>query len=177
MRHGATILAIIALYGVIAYLLGIPLPPQPWRSYFGLAALEAFLLCYNSPVVERMNGARTVDGYTDEQNALVRSIEVEKTRRVYMTLVMVCSVLGETAVLCCHDGAWIGPQTDIQKFTAIITGMLHGIACLGPSIAISEDRIQPLEAALAESLSPTAPVEPITTSAQPDLEAGLVEKQ
>jgi hypothetical protein len=140
MRHGATILAIIALYGVIAYLLGIPLPPQPWRSYFGLAALEAFLLCYNSPVVERMNGARTVDGYTNEQNALVRSIEVEKTRRVYMTLVMVCSVFGTIAVLCCHDGAWSGPQTDIQKFTAIITGMLHGIACLVPSIGKSSDQ-------------------------------------
>jgi hypothetical protein len=140
MRHGTTILAIIALYGVIAYLLGIPLPPQPWRSYFGLAALEALLLCYNSPVVERMNGARTVDGYTDEQNALVRSIEVEKTRRVYMTLVIVGSVFSTTAVLCCHDGAWVGPQTDIQKFVAIVLGLLHGAACLVPLIGKSSDQ-------------------------------------
>jgi hypothetical protein len=140
MRHGTTILAIIALYGVIAYLLGIPLPPQPWRSYFGLAALEALLLCYNSPVVERMNGARTVDGYTNEQNALVKSIEVEKTRRVYMTLVIVCSVFGTTAVLCCHDGAWVGPQTDIQKFVAIVLGLLHGAACLVPLIGKSSDQ-------------------------------------
>lgn len=140
MRHGATILAIIALYGVIAYLLGIPLPPQPWRSYFGLAALEAFLLCYNSPVVERMNGARTVDGYTDEQNTLVRRIEVEKTRRVYMTLVMVCSVFGTTAVLCCHDGAWVGPQTQTQECVAAFFGSLHAAACLFPIVGKCSDQ-------------------------------------
>jgi hypothetical protein len=142
MRHGATILAIVAMYGVIAYLLGIPLPPQPWRSYFGLAALETLLLCYNSPVVERMTGTRTVDGYTDEQNALVRRIEVEKTRRVYMTLVMVCSVFGTTAVLCCHNGVWTGPQTDLQKAVAIFLGSLHGAACLVPLIGKSSNQIK-----------------------------------
>jgi hypothetical protein len=125
MRQGATILAIVALYGVIAYSMGIPLPPQPWRSYFGLIALEALLIYYNVPVIERMLDSTRRDDYTDEQNALVRSIEVTKMQRVYLMLVMICSAFGMTAVLCCHDGVWSGPQSEGETIVSILGGAVH----------------------------------------------------
>jgi hypothetical protein len=207
MRQGATILAIIALYGVIAYSMGIPLPPQPWRSYFGLAALEALLCYYNVPVIERMVGPTAKDGYTDAQNALVRSIEVTKMQRVYITLVMICSAFGQTAVLCCHDGVWSGPQSEAETIVASIGGAVHlfstcivlGGTSLGQTtfdvinpavcdripdaaqlITGTSHQIENEEKALAKSLSPSAPVEAGTVesgTADPDLEAGLNSKQ
>ena len=203
MRQGATILAIIALYGVIAYSMGIPLPPQPWRSYFGLAALEALLIYYNVPVIERMLYPTTRDGYTDEQNALVRSIEATKMQRLYITLVMICSAFGMTAVLCCHDGVWSGPQSEAETIVASIGGVIHlfsicialGGTLLGQTtfevinpakcdpitdaaqlITVISNHIENEEKALAKSLSPSASVEADTIesgTAEPDLEAGL----
>lgn len=205
MRQGATFLAIVALYGLIAYSIGIPLPPQPWRTYFGLAALEALLIYYNVPVIERMVESTINDDYTREQNALVRSIEVTKMQRLYLTLVMICSGFGTTAVLCCHDGVWSGPQSEAETIVAWVGGASHLFAILilliGTSlgqttfnvlnpakcdpiadaarlITVISDHIENEEKALAKSLSPSVPVQPSTTvDVEPDLEAGLDSKQ
>lgn len=207
MRQGATILAIIALYGLIAYSMGIPLPPQPWRSYFGLVALEVLLLYYNVPIIERMLGPTAKDGYTDEQNAFVTSIEVTKMQRLYIALVMMCSFFGMTAVLCCHDGVWSGPQSEGETIVSILGGMAHtvctaiilGGTSLGQTtfnlinsavcdpitnaaylITVTSNYIENQEKALAKSLSPSAPVEAGTVKSgavEPDLEAGLDSKK
>ena len=116
-------LAILAIYGLIAYSIGIPLPPQPWLSLIGLVGLETILLWSTAPITERMVGPVTKDAYTAEQNGYYRSLEVRKLQRAYVLLVIGCSTFSMTAVLCCHDSAWTGPQGDNQGgilFCAII---------------------------------------------------------
>jgi hypothetical protein len=52
MRQPLICLTVPAVYTLIAYTIGVPLPPQPWLTFCILLALEIPLLYYNLPIVK-----------------------------------------------------------------------------------------------------------------------------
>lgn len=146
MRQVLAIAAILAMYGLIAYSIGIPLPPQPWLSLIGLAVLETVLLVYNQPVAERLVGEVLKPGYTPRQNELDRTVQISRFQRAYVLLVMLLSTCSITAVLCCQTGVWATPH-DMQLFALLFIDGLQMVGVLivaGGEFALPPREIQVL---------------------------------
>jgi hypothetical protein len=50
-------LVVPAIYVLIAYTIGVPLPPQPWLTFCVLLATEVPLLYYSLPIVDLLMGS------------------------------------------------------------------------------------------------------------------------
>jgi hypothetical protein len=125
MRQALAVFALVAMYGIIAYSIGIPLPSPLWRWFFALVALEAVLLYHGERVCDHLVGPATKPGYTTEQNALLKQIENEKMGRMFVLLVTIGSGFSMTALFCCHDSVWAGPQDDAQFLVLILVIVVH----------------------------------------------------
>lgn len=136
MRQALAIFALIAMYGIIAYSIGIPLPSPLWRWFFALVALEFVLLYHEQRVIDHLVGPVSKPEYTAEQNALLKRIENGKMERMFVLLVAVGSAFSMTALFCCHDSVWSGPQDGAQIFGLILVGGFH--ICLFMAAAIGE---------------------------------------
>lgn len=136
MRQALAIFALIAMYGIIAYSIGIPLPSPLWRWFFALVALEGVLLYHEERVVDHLVGPVTKPGYTAEQNALLKRIENGRMGRIYALLVTIGSGFSMTALFSCHDSVWSGPQDGAQMFGLILVGGLHILLIM--AVAIGE---------------------------------------
>ncbi|KAG7536012.1 hypothetical protein FFLO_03532 [Filobasidium floriforme] len=98
MRQALAIFALIAMYGIIAYSIGIPLPSPLWRWFFALVALEGVLLYHGERVCDHLVGPVTKPGYTAEQNALLKRIENGRMGRMFVLLVTIGSGFSMTAL-------------------------------------------------------------------------------
>jgi hypothetical protein len=62
-------------------------------------------------------------------------------QRIYITLVMVCSIFGMTAVLYCYAAVWSGPQTKGQTVLMIFGGILYNAVALITVIGKCSDQV------------------------------------
>jgi hypothetical protein len=131
MRQALAIFALIAMYGIIAYSIGIPLPSPLWRWFFALVALEFVLLYHEERVIDHLVGPVTKAGYTAEQNALLKRIENGKMERMFVLLVAVGSGSSMTALFCCHDSVCSGPQDVMQVMGLSLVGFGHLLLIIG----------------------------------------------
>jgi hypothetical protein len=105
MRQPLVCLTVPAVYVVIAYTIGVPLPPQPWLTFCILLALEIPLLYYSLPIVDfLMESGTKQPEYDKDTNAAIRDLEIVKNRMIYLTGVILCSGFVLVASLCCQDG-------------------------------------------------------------------------
>jgi hypothetical protein len=140
MRQALAVFALIAMYGIIAYSIGIPLPSPLWRWFFALVALEFVLLYHEERVIDHLVGPVSKPEYTADQNALLKRIENGKMERMFVLLVTIGSAFSMTALLCCHDSVWSGPQDGAQVFGLILDGALHLFLIMAAAIGERQQR-------------------------------------
>ena len=144
MRQPFICLTVPAVYTLIAYTIGVPLPPQPWPTFCILLALEVPLLYNNLPIVKFLMGSGTDQPEYDKDTiAAIRALENVKNRMIYLTGVILCSGFVLVASLCCQDGTWSGTHGETQWTFAYLAGFLHSVGVPVPFLGESDRPIEP----------------------------------
>ncbi|KAG7536010.1 hypothetical protein FFLO_03530 [Filobasidium floriforme] len=181
MRQPLICLTVPAVYTLIAYTIGVPLPPQPWLTFCILLALEVPLLYYNLPIVKFLMGSGTMQPeYDKDTNAAIRALEIVKNRMIYLTGVILCSGFVLVASLCCQDGTWSGTHGETQTCIAFYTGMFHMIGPLFAFIFLCDEigsKERKVKYHLGRPQRQPEAVPLAVVKSAPDLEAGVDAKR